>query len=139
MWTKLLGGTALSALAAYCTIVLSQALFHGVFPILWVFADFGLAIGLALAASVVFWATAICSSFLNIQKPGIILFTVMTTFAGAVAIWCGAALFPAWISVSGFAAALGIGYINSLMIWLMAISAGEVQKNLTLWPVFKSK
>lgn len=139
MWLKLLRGHAICAAATFITISGSQAIGLGAFAAPSLPVAIGLSLGLTVFASIVFWAVAVALHLCNIGKPGIALHTVTTSLTGALAIWLGAMALPSVVLVSSFAVALGFGFANALLIWLIAIALGSVQPNLKFWPEFRSK
>jgi len=139
MWSKLLRGHAICAAATFITIGASQVLSLGAFAAPSVLVAIGLALGLTFFASIVFWGAAVGLYLCNIGKPGVALHTVLTSVTGALAICLGAMAFPTVVLVGSFALALGIGFVNTMLIWLISISLGTIQPNLGFWPEFRSK
>lgn len=139
MWLKLLNGHAICAAATLITISASQVIGLGAFAAPSMLVEIGLALGLTVFASVTFWILAVALYLCNIGKPGIALHTVSTSLTGALAIWLGGMALPSVVLVSSFALALGLGFVNALLIWLIAIGLGTVQPNLRFWPEFRSK
>ena len=139
MWLQLLRGHALCAAATFITVSGSQAIGLTAFAAPSLLVAIGLALGLTVFASIVFWAVAVAMHLCNIDKPGIALHTLTTSLIGALAIWLAAMVLPSVVLVGSFAVAFGFGFVNALLIWMIAIALGTIQPNLSFWPVFRSK
>lgn len=139
MWIKLLRGHAICAAATFIIIEACQVFALGAFAAPTALVALGLALGLTVFASVVFWGAAVGLYLCNIGKPGIALHTVLTSLTGALAIWLGAMAFPSVVLVGSFALALGIGFANTMLIWLISVVLGTLQPNLRFWPEFGPK
>lgn len=137
MWTHLLRGHAICALATFFTIMFSQAFALGAFATANMLVAACLALGLTVFASVAFWGVAIVLHLLGVEKPGFALHTVTTSLMGAAAVIIGNLYFPAIVLVDTIGGALLTGFANTMLIWLIALFAGSTQKDLTFWPQFR--
>jgi hypothetical protein len=131
-FARALGVTAVSTLL----LIWGTELFvtPSIFTVGWIDSA-KLAVELTLAAWAFYIVIAVVTVWLsNIKEAGILMFTVMGTISGGLAIYVLSMYAPSMVSVDGFVSTLPYAFINTLGVWGVAWAFGTAGTNLKWLP-----